>query len=286
MNEAFYPIFLEEKREQVEFWYNMVATGCQRNQFRRICNEIFVQDPNKADPTYAASYTAIVDVEDARLILKYYGLVLSEDIGKPRARTWLLHIGTNHRIRDEFRSCFTGCQTEFRSESVMHKDYQPPEEEHYLKDRTHFVRSVDWSSIGVREKMKLLEEHRRSMGGVNVSTLDKRASQIAEERLATLRPRERVTKPKNQFDGVNVLTTLGYTETEQEEAVKQLKAKVEADRQVEQYYVDADGCTVYKARATHGQAGRANGTSAPGDGGILSTVTSEPIARWVTKTCS
>ncbi|KPA81086.1 hypothetical protein ABB37_04444 [Leptomonas pyrrhocoris] len=288
MKESFYPIFEADKRAHVEYWYNMAATGMQRDQFRAICKGIYEQDPAKPDPAYAAALTETVEKEEVRLLLKNYGVVLSDSEGKPKAQTWLLHCGTSRRDRNGFRSVFAGCGTSYERRSVMHTDYVAPEAENYAIDRTHFVRSVDWNSLKSREEMQALEAERRACGGAVASDLDKRPSLIEAERRNAEHQKPRTTKPKNQFDGVNVLATLGYTDAPAEEVIARLKAKREADRDAEWYYVDKDGCTVYKAKGLKGHAGGpAAGTAAGSgeDGGILSTVTREPMTRWVTKTC-
>lgn len=293
MSESFYPLFTTDKRQHVEYWYNMAATGMQREKFRAICKGIYQQDPSTPDPTYASATTATVEIEQVRLLLKNYGVVLSDAEGKPKARTWLLHCGTSSRDRNDFRSVFTGCQTTYENRSVMQVDYVAPEAESYDADRTHFVRSVDWSSLKSREEMQALETERRQKSGTAATTavsLNKRASTIEEERRCAAHPKPRTTKPKSQFDNVNVLATLGYDGVPPEEAIAQLKAKRDADHDAEWYYVDKDGSTVYKAKSTKGQpgggaaAGPAAARSSKG-GGILTSVTSEPMTRWVNKTC-
>ncbi|KAL7695451.1 hypothetical protein N2W54_001368 [Lotmaria passim] len=284
MNEAFHPLFDPSKQAHVEYWYNMTATGRQRDQFRTICNGIFQQDPATPDPVFASATTATVEQEQVRLLLKHYGAVLSDREGKAKARVWLLHCGTSNRDRNEFRSVFTGCQSTYEKRSVMHTDYIAPEADSYPNDRTHFVRSADWNSVKSREEMQALEAERRERLGAGAVRLDKRPSAIEEEQRNAQHPKPRVTKPKNQFDGINVLATLGYQDVPAEEAIAQLKAKREANHDAEWYYLDKDGSTVYKAKGTKKQAGAAAGSSEDG-GGILTSVTSEPMARWVNKTC-
>jgi hypothetical protein len=290
MNESFYPLFDASKHPHVEYWYNMAASGLQRDQFRAICKGIYQQDPTTPDPVYATTTTGIVEKEQVRLLIKNYGVVLSDEEGKAKAKVWLLHCGTSNRDRNEFRSVFTGCQTTYEKRSVMHTDYVAPEAESYSADRTHFVRSVDWNSMKSREEMQALEAERRERGGAVANQLDRRPSVVEAEQRNATHPKPRVTKPKNQFDGVNVLASLGYSDVPAEEAIAQLKAKRAADHDGEWYYVDKDGSTVYKAKNSKGHAGGpAGGESAAGSstgkGGILTSVTSEPMARWVNKTC-
>ncbi|GET91978.1 hypothetical protein, conserved [Leishmania tarentolae] len=290
MSEDFYPIFEADKRQHVEYWYNMTATGLQRDIFRRICNAIYQQDPTTPDPTFNVAFTETVELEQVRLLLKNYGVVLSDNVGKPKTRVWLLHCGKSSRDRNEFRSVFTGCQTTYERRSVMNTDYVAPDPDSYPDDRTHFVRSVDWTSLKTREEMAKLEAQRRANGGVMGSQLEKLPSIIAEERRRMNnggKPLQRTTKPKNQFDGVNVLSSLGFDGVPAEEALAQLKANRDAHREAEWYYVEKDGSTVYKARITKGATvGAAASSSQRGEGGILSSVTSEPMTRWVNKTCS
>ncbi|KAG5495198.1 hypothetical protein JKF63_02253 [Porcisia hertigi] len=289
MNEAFHPLFVDDKRGQVEYWYNMVASGLQRDNFRRICNEMYRQDPATPDPSFNAAFTETVELEQVHLLLKNYGFVLSDTIGKPMARVWLLHCGTSSRDRKDFRAVFTGCQSTYERSSVMHTDYVAPDADKYPTDRTHNLRSVDWTNLNARSAMQDLEEQRRLHGAVTGSQLRRRSTTIAEEQRrfnsdGTLKPR--ITKPKNQFDGVNFLSSLGFDGVPSEEALAQLKANREAYREAEWYYVDKDGSTVYKARATKGSGFAATaGKSAKGEGGILGSFTSEPITRWVNKTC-
>lgn len=288
MSESFYPLFEASKHAHVEYWYNMAATGIQRDQFRAICKGMYQQDPSKPDPVFASATTAAVEKEQVRLLLKNYGVVLSDGEGKPKARVWLLHSATSNRDRNEFRAVFTGCQTTYENRSVMQKDYVAPEAESYSADRTHFVRSVDWSSLKTREEMQALDSERRARSGAAPVNLNKRPSAVEEERRNALHPKPRVTKPKNQFDGVNVLATLGYEGVPPEEAIAQLKAKRDADQDAEWYYVDTDGSTVYKAKSSKGHAGGARSGAAAGSsngGGLLTSVTSEPMTRWVNKTC-
>ncbi|KPI88141.1 hypothetical protein ABL78_2774 [Leptomonas seymouri] len=288
MKEPFYPLFDADKRAHVEYWYNMVATGPQRDQFRAICKDIYQQDPTKPDPVLISATTTVLEKEQVRLLLKNYCSVLSDSEGKPKTRVWLLHCGTSYRDRNAFRSVFTGCQISFEKRSVMHTDYVAPEAESYSIDRTHFVRSVNWNSQKNREEVQALEAERRARGGVVASVLDKRASAIEEERRNAMHPKPRFTKPKNQFDGVNVLASLGYTEMPPEETIAQLRAKREADQDAEWYYVDKDGSTVYRAKGLKGHVGGpATGAAAASSkgNGIIESVTSEPMTRWVSKTC-
>ncbi|KAK7201370.1 hypothetical protein NESM_000199400 [Novymonas esmeraldas] len=293
MHETFYPIFDADKRPHVEYWYNMAATGVQRDIFRRICSGIFQQSPATPDPTFDADFTETVELQQVHLLLTNYGVVLSDTEGKPKTRVWLLHCGTSRRDRNEFRSVFTGCQTTYERRSVFQTDYTAPESESYPADRTHYVRSVDWTSLKTREEMQALEAERRARGAVTVSQLGKRPTIIAEEQRRINGDGslvQRTTKPKNQFDGVNFLSSLGFAGVPSEEAVAALRAKQLAHREEDWYYVDKDGSTVYKARSTRSYA--AASAAAPGSsaskgegGGLLSTVTSEPMTRWVNKTC-
>ncbi|CAJ1035436.1 hypothetical protein Q4I30_007125 [Leishmania utingensis] len=280
MNEAFYPLFEADKRQHVEYWYNMAATGVQRDIFRRICSAIYQQDPATPDPIFDADFTETVELEEVRLLLKNYGAVLSDTVGKPKTRVWLLHCGKSNRDRNEFRSVFTGCQTTYERRSVMHTDYVAPDADSYPDNRTHFVRRVDWTSLKKREAMVGLEAERRTYGGVVGSQLDKLPVN------SDGKPIQRITKPKNQFDGVNFLASLGFDGVPMEEAVAQLKAKQEAHLEAEWYYVDKDGSTVYKARSTKGPAVGATASKPEKvEGGILASVTPGPMTRWVNKTC-
>ncbi|CBZ30031.1 conserved hypothetical protein [Leishmania mexicana MHOM/GT/2001/U1103] len=289
MSEDFYPLFEVDRRQHVEYWYNMTATGVQRDIFRRICNAIYRQDPATPDPIFNVAFCETVELEQVSLLLKNYGSVLSDNVGKPKTRVWLLHCGKSSRDRNEFRSVFTGCQTTYERRSVMHTDYVAPNPASYPADRTHFVRSVNWTSLKTREAMLNLEAQRRANGGVMRSQMDKLASTIAGEQRrmnSDGKPMQRTSKPKNQFDGVNVLSSLGFDGVPAEEAVAQLKAKQNAHREAEWYYVDKDGSTVYKARPTKGPT-VASVARRPerGEGGILASVTSEPMTLWVNKTC-
>lgn len=266
MKEAYHSIFLPEVREHVEYWYNMGATGAQREFFRDICKEIYAQDPNVADPTYPSEYTAFVDKEEAMLMLKNFGLTLT-DLGKQKARAWILH-AANRRRRDHFRDVFTGCQTVFHNISVMKNDYAPPEDFRYPDSRTFFHRDVDWTSLRGRNNIQKLREQREKEAGME------REKKLAEPQYP------RVTKPKNQFDGVNVLSTLGFGDMPAEEAIAKMKARRDAHQESEMYYVDADGSTVYRAGVLY----KANSSKSEGYN-IMAGVTDEPIAEWKVKVC-
>ncbi|KAG5469508.1 hypothetical protein LSCM1_02731 [Leishmania martiniquensis] len=291
MNEAFYPLFEDDKRPHVEYWYNMVATGVQRDIFRRICHAIYEQDATTPDPTFDAHFTETVEREQVYLLLKNYGVVLSDAVGKPKARVWLLHCGKSNRDRNEFRSVFTGCQSTYEQRSVMHTDYLPPDADSYPDDRIYFKRSVEWNSLKKQKERQSLEAQRLTCLGVSESqaaTCSATGSIDEQQRRTNSdeKPRSRITKPKNQFDGVNFLSSLGFDGVPTDEAIAQLKAKQSAYREAEWYYVDEDGCTVYKARCAKGSTVPAtDGTPKKNDGGILSSVTSEPMTRWVNKTC-
>lgn len=120
-------------------------------------------------------------------------------------------------------------------------------------DRTHFLNSVDWTSLKARSAMQ--ERQKKSnvntfAGSANVlgsagvadasgegeagtgevpsrHDLRKRPSAIVDERLAG--SRQRTTKPKNQFDGmqVTILESLGYDMTKWtvEDAINELKVR-------------------------------------------------------------
>lgn len=270
---AYHPLFVPESHEHIEYWYNIGATGVQRDLFRTICSEIFAQDSSKADPTYPADFTAMVNLEEAHLMLKYFGRLLTDDVGKPRVRVWILH-EANRRRREHFRAVFAGVQTVFEKRSVMHTDYVPPEAEAYLQDRTHYHRRVDWTSLKARREMQQLQETRAASQG---TFLDKHPSAIVAERDSVGQPR--FTKPKSQFDGVNVLASFGYGDVPVEEAISDLKVRQHAHLEAERYYVDTDGSTVYKAGVP-----RRKETTAK-NSGILQSVTSDPITHWKVKVC-
>lgn len=266
MHECYHPLFLAESRDHVEYWYNMGATGVQRDLFRDICKEIYVQNANAEDPTYISEYTGIVNKEEAHLMVKNFGLTLS-DTGKQKARVWILHVA-NRRRRDHFRDVFTGCQTIFKNISTMKADYISPEEETYPDQRTYFHRDVDWTSLRGRQNIQKLSEERERLAGLE------RASAAAK----CTKPR--FTKPKNQFDGVNVLSTLGLGDMDPETAIEQMKARRDAHQEAEMYYVDTDGSTVYRA-------GGKNLVSNRNEKGysLIAGVTDEPIAEWKVKVC-
>ncbi|ORC91567.1 uncharacterized protein TM35_000051630 [Trypanosoma theileri] len=250
MHEEYFPIFVPDRREQVEYWYNKTATGQQRDAFRRICERMYAQDPNKQEPEYSAAYTRNIAICEVKVMLKEYGEVLSE-LGKRLARVWILHEATR-RDKETFREIFTGAQTLFIPVSVMKADYVAPDEEVYKDmDRSNFLSSVDWSSS--KESEKRQELHRKKFG---------------EKRLTLEQQRPRVTKPKNQFDGINPLATLGYTDISEEEAVVKLREKLEEHANSDRYYT-VDGCTVYVA----GNSKKMNPSVANSiKGGVIATI--------------
>lgn len=266
MQQAYHSIFLPEYRDHVEYWYNMGATGVQRDFFRDICKEIYAQNPDAEDPAYPSEFTAVVHKEEADLMIKNYGLTLT-DLGKKKARAWILHVA-NRRRRDNFRDVFTGCQTIFKNLSVMKADYTPPEDYRYPDSRTYFHRDVDWTSLRGRTNIQKLAEMREKEAGFE-----------REKKLAGP-PQPRVTKPKNQFDGVNVLSTLGFGNMPPEEAIAQMKARRDAHQESEMYYIDTDGSTVYRAGVQY----KANSNKNEGYN-ILAGVTDEPIGEWKVKVC-
>ncbi|EKG03364.1 hypothetical protein TCSYLVIO_005592 [Trypanosoma cruzi] len=227
MHEEYHPIFAPERREQVEYWYNKTATGRQRNTFRRICQEMYTLDPDKEDPVYTAEYTCQVSFCEVKMMIKHYGAVLS-DLGKRLARVWILHVATP-REKENFREVFTGAQSLFCPVTVMKADYTPPDEDAYKEiDRTNFLCSVDWTNLEAQEKRKQVHQQRYFSKSLS---------------LASNRPR--VTKPKNQFDGVSPLATLGYA-GDSEEAISTLRKKLEETRESDRYFT-VDGHTVYIA---------------------------------------
>ncbi|KEG09851.1 hypothetical protein DQ04_04531010 [Trypanosoma grayi] len=228
MHEEYYPIFAPEYREQVEYWYNKTATGKQRNTFRRICQEIYAQDPDKEEPVYCALYTRQVAQCEVKVMMKNYGIVLS-DLGRKLARVWIMHVASR-RDKESFREVFTGAQSRFLPVSVMKTDYVPPDEEVYGEvDRSNFLCSVDWSNPEAQEERQRLRQQR-----------------FGSRRLTVPSNRPRVTKPKNQFDGVSALATLGYAGADEEETIKTLRKKLDEHAELDRYYT-VDGCTVYVA---------------------------------------
>lgn len=292
MHEPFKDIFAPEAHEHVEDWYNLGATGAQRDLFRSICGEIYKADPNAPDPANRAPYTLIVEREEADLMVKYFTSTLT-DLGKRKTRSWILH-STNSRRRESFRDVFAGCQTVFQKKSVMQKDYTPPEQQYYIRDNTYYHRSVDWTSLRARKNMQELQMERDGSAAAAANAekdgttcdLQRRPSAIAAERLGKGKPR--FTKPKNQFDGVSNLKDLGYPDDIPAEVViEQLKAKHKAFVQEHSYYTDKDGCTVYVAANAGPNSGKAAGGAGAArtvaGGGILASVTSDPISQWKVK---
>ncbi|RNF05113.1 hypothetical protein TraAM80_04842 [Trypanosoma rangeli] len=228
MHEEYYPIFVPERREQVQYWYNKIATGKQRDTFRRVCQEIYTQDPDLPDPEYTAKYTLQVAFCEVKIMLKHYGLVLS-DVGKKLARVWILHVASP-RDKDSFREVFTGAQSVFIPLSVMKTDYRSPDEDAYEGiDRSNFLWSVDWTNLEAEEKRAQIYRQRHSTRSLSLQT-----------------DRPRVTKPKNQFDGFSPLTALGYADDTEEEAINKLRNKLEETGESDRYFT-VDGCTVYVA---------------------------------------
>ncbi|CCW71465.1 unnamed protein product [Phytomonas sp. Hart1] len=279
MNEAYYIIFLPEWREHVEYWYNLGATGQQRDLFRRICSEIYAQDATKPDPTYSTQYNAIQSKEEAKLLIKYYGKVLTKS-GQDRARVWVLHVARNAwRPLNDFRDIFTGCQTIFKNESVLHADYLPPEPQYYPTDRSLFKKSTELLSLELQSKAQQtpavlteVDQHEKMMA-------EKRPTYIVDtcEKSKTF-----FAKPKNQFDGFNILKTMGYSNESPEKTIAQLRAKQSAYQESETYCVEKDGSTFYKAEPVTSTRQR---TAATGNGRILDCVTSDPITHWRVKIC-
>ncbi|RNF25326.1 uncharacterized protein Tco025E_02349 [Trypanosoma conorhini] len=250
MHEEYHPIFAPERREQVEYWYNKTATGKQRDSFRRICQEIYTQDPDMQDPEYTAEYTCQVAFCEAKMMIKHYGIVLS-DLGKRLARIWILHVATP-REKDNFREVFTGAQSQFIPQTVMKVDYTPPDEEAYEGiDRSNFLCCVDWTNLEAQEKRAQIYRQRHSV-----------------ESLRLTKDRPRVTKPKNQFDGISPLDALGYAGDNEEEAISKLRKKLEEKAESDRYFT-VDGCTVYVA----GGAKKANpSTIGSTKHGVIATV--------------
>eukprot|EP00796_Vickermania_ingenoplastis_P008443 gene8443-5921_t len=265
MKESYHVIFVPEYRDHVEYWYNMGATGVQRDLFRDICKEIYAQNPDAADPDYPSEFTALMHKEEAYLMLKNFGLTLT-DLGQRKARVWILHVA-NRRRRDNFRDVFTGCQSIFKNISTMKTDYAPPEDYRYPDNRTYFHRDVDWTSLRGRNNIQKLNEQREKEAGLE-----------REMKLEVGPQRPRFTKPKNQFDGVNVLSTLGYGDMSPEEAIAQMTARRNAHQESEKYYVDKDGSTVYRAGVQY------KATSSKGEGrNLIGGVITEPIGEWKVK---
>ncbi|KAH9593109.1 hypothetical protein LSM04_001527 [Trypanosoma melophagium] len=250
MHEEYYPIFAPERREQVECWYNKTATGKQRDAFRCICERMYAQDPDKQEPEYCAVYTRNAALCEVKMMIKEYGVVLSE-LGKKLARVWILH-EASRRDKDSFREVFTGAQSLFIPVSVMKADYVTPEEEVYKDiDRSNFLSSIDWSNSKASAKRQ--ELHQQKSG---------------QKRLTLGEHHPRVTKPKSQFDGINPLATLGYTDISEEKAIEKLREKLDEHANSDRYYT-VDGCTVYVA----GNSKKMNPSVANSiKGGVIATV--------------
>ncbi|CCW60887.1 unnamed protein product [Phytomonas sp. EM1] len=279
MNEEYHIIFLPEWREHVEYWYNMGATGQQRELFRLICSEIYVQDETKPDPTYSTQYTATKCKEEANLLIKYYGKVLTK-LGKDRARVWILHVARNGWRRcTDFRDVFTGCQTIFENKSVLHADYLPPEPQCYPTDRSNFKKSTELMILKSQSSTQATPVALSETEKFDKMLMEKRPTYIVN---ACAEPKTRFTKPKNQFDGFNIVKTLGYSDESPEKTIEQLKAKQAAFQESETYCVDKDGSTIYKAEPVTSTRQR---MAATGNGRILDCATSDPIAQWRVKIC-
>lgn len=267
MNEAYHPLFLPELYAHIEYWYNVGATGVQRDYFREICQEIYKQDGEKPDPVFPLAYTQLVRTEEATLMLKNFGETLTE-LGKKKSRVWILY-ESNSRRRDIFRDVFAGCQTTLKRLSTMKADYTPPSTDYSDMDRIHFHRNVDWTSLRGRKNIQKLAEMR--------------AQTIANDNAIKLEgsPKPRFVKPKRQMEGVSVLNTFGYGDMPPEEAIAALKARRDAHQESEMYYVDTDGSTVYRAGVHHKSS-----ASRRGDGyNFMVGVTSEPMSEWKVKVC-
>lgn len=271
MKESYHPIFRAEYHEHIEYWYNMGATGPQRNHFRDLCQRIYQQDPKKPDPTFSSKHTTYVQLENAKILVKNYGVTLTDE-GREKARVWLLHEATPAQVQ-QFRTAFTGCQTIFDLRSVMHTDYLEPEEANYPVDRPHHHRSVRWESQNAKEEIQALHKTRQSLGAPSTN--------------AALPPAPasttRVTKPKSQFDGVNALSSLGYGDMPPEEALALLRARQKAHREEATYYIGPDGETVYCAGKT-GPGAEVPMKADRSSGDWMSAVSSDPPAQWKIKT--
>lgn len=269
MKEPYHVLFQEKFHEHVEYWYNMCATGVQRDLFRQICKELLLQEPNEPEPIFPAKFQEVLRKGEADMMIKNYGLTLN-DTGKQKARLWILKTSTQ-RLRDNFRDVFTGCQTMFQIISVMHKDYTHLEPEDYPANKLFYHSKADWSSLKDR---KLMQEWAVRKEKEIISTNIVKPIDLP-------RPEGRFRKPKNQFDGVNVLTDLGLGHLPSEVAIAQLKARRDANQESEQYYMDPSQATVYRAGVQ-----RKAGSSNKNDGyNILAGVTSEPMAEWKVKVC-
>lgn len=269
MKEPYHILFEAKFFDHIEYWYNMCATGVQRDLFREICKEIFLQDPEEPEPPFLTKYQEVVKLNGADLMIKNYGLTLSE-LGKKKARIWIVKT-TTQRPLDNFRDVFTGCQTVFQRISVMHNDYKALEPESYPTQKLFYHKKVDWTSLKERNQMQ--EWAARKEKEAPSTTIIKP--------IEFQRPDGRLTKPKSQFDGVNVLSTLGLGHLPPEAAIEQLKARRDANQESMQYYTDCNNATVYRAGVQHKSvaSNRTEGSS------ILAAVSSEPMAEWKVKVC-
>lgn len=269
MREPYHVLFQVKFHEHVEYWYNMCATGVQRDLFRQICKEVFLQDPNEPEPVFTTKFQEVLKKGGAETMIKNYGCTLNET-GKQKARLWILKTSAQRPL-DNFRDVFTGCQTVFQIMSVMHKDYVSPEPEDYPSNKLFYHLKADWSSLKDR---KLMQEWAVRKEKEVVSTNIIKSIELP-------RPEGRFTKPKSQFDGVNVLSGLGLGHLPPDVAIAQLKARRDANQESQQYYTDPSGTTVYRAGVQ-----RKAGSSNMNDGyNILEGVTSEPMAEWKVKVC-
>ncbi|KAG8341257.1 hypothetical protein ERJ75_000329500 [Trypanosoma vivax] len=238
MSGTYCSIFLPDRCEQVEYWYNKVATRVQREVFRRLCHEIHNQDPDRGVPRGVAMYTVQYKTCEAKTIIKYHGSVLSE-LGRKKAYAWLLH-DSNRRDREYFTEIFTGLEVSFTPQSVMKKDYKAPDVDSYGDiDRTHFLSSIDWFNPESKRN-RTREQVMKYGSGLNSLRVEKISAK----------------KPKGQLDGFSPLVVLGMGggAGENEKVRESLKSE-----QPERYFT-VDGCTVFVA------GGRARKQSTEGGG--------------------
>lgn len=234
MHESYHPLFKPECRERVESWYNMDATGNQRDVFRSICAVIYAT--HASGGAAAPPDTSLAAKTAAELLIKHYGDSLSEK-GKAKAYLWLVTEGQSRRAQDQFRDVFTGCQAAQKMQSVCHAEYGAIEPQHYVVDRTHFIRQVDWAATNA---CKASSQPPTAAEGCDATTPGSTAAPATRET-------RRITKPRSQFDGVNYFAMLGLDDMDSETAMNTLREQRDAYEEKKRYYIDSDGSTVYRA---------------------------------------
>jgi hypothetical protein len=220
VKDRFRGLFDPQHIPNVERWYNTIASGAHRTSFRNISKAIFLHQ--SVDVTADEFKKCQSDS-----FVRHYGAVLSAE-GRRKMASWAVNEADSNLV-EKMRDVFSAIQaTTFEPETTMKKAFiyrELPD----IMPKTYHRQKIDWSSSKTAEMIQKTKVN--PMDSAKVST----AAQSSTKR---------VTKPKSQFDGVNMLDSLGLKTEQEIEELRKNRSNVAHGS----YKVDsATGCSMYNA---------------------------------------